>query len=107
MIKSQTTTLVSIELLLKLIFSLSPFILSTILNIRDSLPPLLSESTINIVTDPDPDLIEFPTPDAILTPSPIPTLLMSLTNDVNHSVALLELGVKFNALFLSPVDELV
>ena len=79
--------------------------MSTILNIRDSLPPLLSESTINIVTDPD--LIEFPTPDEILTPSPIPTLLMSLTNDVYHSVALLELGVKFNALILSPVDELV
>ena len=84
-------------------FSLSLFILSPILNICDPLTPLLSVSTINIVNDPE--LIEFPTPNAILTPSRIPTFLMSLTNDIYNCVVLLELEAKLNTLLLSPVDE--
>ena len=102
MIQSYIPTLISTELLIKLILSLSLFILSPILNIRNLLTPILSASTIKIVTDLE--LIQLPTPDAILTSPPIPTLIMSLTNDTYHIVVLLELEAKLNALLMSHIE---
>ena len=100
-----TSLLVSKVRMFKFVLSLSLCNLSQILNICDPLTPLLSVFIISIVTDPG--LIELPTSDAILTLSPIPTLLMSLTNDIYHYVVLLELDAKLNALLLSLFEESV
>ena len=88
--------------MLKVIFSLSPFILSPIVTIHYPLTLLLSSSTINIVTYFK--FMKFPILDVILTPSPSPYLLMNPTNHTDHLIVLLKPGTKLNAPLLPPVE---
>ena len=88
--------------MLKVIFSLSPFILLPIVTIHYPLTLLLSSSIINIVTYFK--FMKFPILDIILTPPPSPYLLMNPTNHTDHLIVLLKPGTKLNAPLLPPVE---